>query len=375
MKKLLRTFTNQFSINGHLRSFIFNTKRKNLIVYFVLVFVFFIEVLTYVLATFSWYPINCYWQSECTRILLVADPQLIGLHNENNDFLTPISIWDSDRYLSKTYSYAFQFAQPDVVIFLGDLFDEGSIATDQEFKRYLRRLYDIFLKKPFHAVHHIWLPGDNDIGGEFNDRITPHKVKRFEHAFLQPDTTSIKKVKFFKINRLTSTIPKISQRQEFSNVDNIIVGLSHIPLLISPAAFVDKVLDKMHPHLLFTAHTHKSMMVSTQDEFRKDRLITPIRPDDNQVYEYSLGAIDIYEILVPTCSYRMGTDKIGYGLAVIEGASVRYTVLWSPSRFLQLFIYGIIVLFGLTYLVCSRCCSRCNKKNNTEKYTRLGLIA
>lgn len=48
----------------------------------------------------------------------------------------------------KTYSRAFSFVQPNVVIFLGDLMDEGSTASEAEYKRYVRRLFNIFLVGP-----------------------------------------------------------------------------------------------------------------------------------------------------------------------------------------------------------------------------------
>lgn len=53
----------------------------------------------------------------------------------------------SSRYLAKTYSHAFQFAKPDVVIFLGDLMDEGSTASSEEYKQYAKRLFNIFINK------------------------------------------------------------------------------------------------------------------------------------------------------------------------------------------------------------------------------------
>lgn len=46
----------------------------------------------------KWFNIDCQNEEDCTRILLVADPQIIGLRNEMIHFITPISIWDSDRY-------------------------------------------------------------------------------------------------------------------------------------------------------------------------------------------------------------------------------------------------------------------------------------
>lgn len=44
--------------------------------------------------------------------------------------------------------HAFTFVKPDIVIFLGDLMDEGSTATESEYKEYVRRLFNIFLKGP-----------------------------------------------------------------------------------------------------------------------------------------------------------------------------------------------------------------------------------
>jgi hypothetical protein len=54
--------------------------------------------------------------ASCFRVLLVADPQILGEENEN--FLT---IFDSDRHLHKTFREAKSLVQPDAVMFLGDL--------------------------------------------------------------------------------------------------------------------------------------------------------------------------------------------------------------------------------------------------------------
>lgn len=78
-----------------------------------------------------------------------------------------------------------------------------------------------------------------------------------------------------------------------------------------------QVIAKMQPHVLFSAHEHKSMIVSTDALLQQDRHIVPVTRDNNQIFTFSLGISDLYEILVPTCSYRMGTDKIGYSYAVI----------------------------------------------------------
>lgn len=48
------------------------------------------------------------------------------------------------RYLEKTFSRAVRFSQPHVIVFLGDLMDEGHIANAEDFERYKRRLDSIF---------------------------------------------------------------------------------------------------------------------------------------------------------------------------------------------------------------------------------------
>lgn len=98
---------------------------------------------------------------KCTTILLVADPQLIGETYDTN-FYNGIAIYDSDSYLKKTFARAFAYTKPDVVCFLGDLLDEGSVATDEAYNRYLRRFNSIFSTNG--NFRKFYVPGDNDIG-------------------------------------------------------------------------------------------------------------------------------------------------------------------------------------------------------------------
>ncbi|XP_057668197.1 metallophosphoesterase 1 homolog [Diorhabda carinulata] len=329
--------------------------------------IIYMEIFCYYFNTFQWYDLKCKQRDRCTKILLVADPQIIGNNEEILHYITPFSIFDSDRFLRQTYLQAYNFVQPDVVIFLGDLMDEGHRASNQEFHEYIRRLFNIFLGSSTSTiVRYIWLPGDNDIGGE-DSNITPEKIRRFEHAFSQPNFISYKNLNFFKINRLVSEIPVYKKKREFFDTEHLFIGLSHVPLMFKPSLFVDKVMKKMRPHLMFTAHEHKSMIINTDAHLSQDYQISPVTPDNNKIFQYTLGTKDMYEILIPTASYRMGTNKIGYGFAVIENNDLQFTVLWSPSRFLQLKIYFYIILCIFVYiilLVLFKCVSlsRCTNK-------------
>ena len=79
---------------------------------------------------------------DVLKILLVADPQIQGYLNEGST--GPIKRWDIDRYLSKTFSWAMYAYDPQLVIFLGDLIDEGSEADQDDYLDYVTRFKNIY---------------------------------------------------------------------------------------------------------------------------------------------------------------------------------------------------------------------------------------
>ena len=76
------------------------------------------------------------------KIIFVADAQIQGMLNEGST--GPIKRWDSDRYLKKTFSWAMYAYEPQVVVFLGDLLDEGSEADDEQYLDYVIRFKSIY---------------------------------------------------------------------------------------------------------------------------------------------------------------------------------------------------------------------------------------
>lgn len=77
------------------------------------------------------------------RLLLVADPQLIG-ENDEPWYFSHLARWDSDRYLRSTFALANSYVQPDATVYLGDLFDEGLKSNDAQYERYFQRFRSIF---------------------------------------------------------------------------------------------------------------------------------------------------------------------------------------------------------------------------------------
>lgn len=334
----------------HFKRRIYNVSYGKVGILLVILFVLYIEIFSYYVNKKRWNYLSCSDPKKCLKILLVADPQIIG---HEKYYLTPLASYDSDRFLKVSYNHAYNFVKPDVTIFLGDLMDEGSTAMDSEYNKYVERFFNIFPNN-LPNTQQIWLPGDNDIGGEGRDFVTPQKINRFNKVFPQGDFLSVYNITFFKINRMIQSIPKFEEKRNFYDISRIFVGLSHVPLIFIPSLFVDKVLKKMQPHLLFTAHEHKSMIVTTDGLLMQDRQIFPVTSEDNKVMEFTLGESDMYEILVPTCSYRMGTDKIGFGYAIIENNKLSYTVLWSQARFdlLSKYYYLLFFLFILIVFKC-----------------------
>lgn len=191
--------------------------------------------------------------------------------------------------------------------------------------------------------------------------------ERFNYAYTQPDTLvfgsatffkvnlkqhSLKKKKkfemyaFFKlqVNRLTQTIPNAPKDAFLNdyaerNITNVV--LSHMPLLFSPGTFVQNVIKELSPQVIFTAHDHKAMHISLDTAVDQLSEVWRIPPKKMQLYHFRFDMGDIHELQIPTCSYRMGSSKIGYGLAYIDTQekSLEFGILWSPDRLKFNFVF------------------------------------
>ncbi len=65
---------------------------------------------------------------------------------------------------------------------MGDIFDEGLSASDDEFKRYFDRFDSIFQYEN-REQKCIVIPGDNDVGGEYHGDKQPILRQRFRNYF------------------------------------------------------------------------------------------------------------------------------------------------------------------------------------------------
>lgn len=76
-----------------------------------------------------------------------------------------------------------------------------------------------------------------------------------------------------------------------------------------------QVNSKLQPNVYFCAHEHKSKYITHNKNLIY--IETTEFGDGDPPLEIIFKEDIKYEIFVPTCSYRMGTRKIGYGAAII----------------------------------------------------------
>ncbi|XP_076073428.1 metallophosphoesterase 1-like isoform X4 [Mytilus galloprovincialis] len=290
---------------------------KSIILTIVIGTVLFNECFIYIIQSFRWPDIGLddYRNYEEEQvILLVSDPQLQGYQMEPRFPIGAFSRWDIDRYLTRTFGLVYHHVKPDIILFLGDLIDEGSTASDEEFYYAYQRFNDVF--SPAQYTKKIYIPGDNDIGGEGRDFRTHKKEERF--------------VKHFENMTGVST---------FGFIDYI------------------KILQQVRPHLIFSGHWHKATVFLCNDCMKDDDSSWSVKQRNIEdmtgwmVTNLTEKPFSITEIMVPTCSYRMGVPHMGYGVAIIrKNGELSYTVLWTPARYKML--YGYLVAICVCLLVC-----------------------
>jgi hypothetical protein len=281
----------------------------------------------------------------------VADPQILG--NKNEYFFSRL---DNDRHLAQNYRVALKFVQPNVIIFLGDLMDEGSIATDRQYLDYFERFMKLF---PIpENVTAIYVPGDNDVGGEGGERIDS---RRFEAVFSNETFWNLRgEIEIFHLNKIARKYPKISKNQ--SNSTRIVI--SHYEVMNSYDRDMTNYLKEIKPKIIFSAHNHKT-------SFNKGEVGNYKSYPLNDLISINLHNLsEIIEIQIPTASYRMGTMTVGFGQAIIEDEILQYSPLFVISRFYQFIIYIVVIKLALC-TCCMRCVKFISRKRAGRKYQKL----
>ncbi|CAD5218361.1 unnamed protein product [Bursaphelenchus okinawaensis] len=283
------------------------------------------------------------------KVLVVADPQLVGYQNEPK-LGGGLRRWDSDNYMKRAYSLAYDNYKPDVVIFLGDLIDEMIFATQNELEMAIDRFYNVFPQFDLNTTL-IFIPGDNDIGGEV-EPVHEHLKVKFAEKFL--NFYSRKPID--KLLELSS-VYSLSDKQVYkltSSQNGFPILLSHVPMIRdSTKPVFEQFNDENYDiRLILSGHDHVGeYYIQPQHEQQFDRM----EASRGIKFLFKKGEENgVLEIQVPTISYRMGVPDMAIGALNIENTSkgyeVHYENLWLPPRYPQLYVYWLTFI-GLILII------------------------
>ncbi|XP_055539796.1 uncharacterized protein LOC129726757 [Wyeomyia smithii] len=307
------------------------------------------ESLIHIFHSLQWAQIECH-TDNCLKVLLVADPQILG-NTFDTKLYWPLANYDSDRHLGITYRRALQHSMPHVICFLGDLMDEGSVATVDQYEEYFRRFANIFPQPTAHTTM-IYIPGDNDIGGEGFEPVKDANVERFRQYFNERSSWMIPNgMQIYNVNRINRAVVR-NENLEYENQNLFVFFISHMSLLKYADVYSVNAIKQYQPDVIFSAHDHTSKYaITTKNTLGVEPIFSPLNVNQatrHDIVSFNLNEFrkngQLLEISVPTCSYRMGVMKIGYGFAVLDGETLSYTVLWTPQRFYQLAFYSLLII-------------------------------
>eukprot|EP00117_Sycon_ciliatum_P026560 scpid66445/ scgid3454/ Cell division control protein 1 len=313
----------------------------------------------------------------CTRFLLVGDPQIQGYYGEPGGIFGFLTRWDVYSYLQSYVAAGYRLSQPDEVVFLGDLLDEGSTASDDEFSSYAGAFHQLF---PWSQMpRQIFVAGDNDIGGEgMHDYISKGKVRRFSMHFrpVNGNKTAKNGVSLIWINSMALSyrymtdpdvqeealdfLKSLAQRRNASpSTARPGVLFSHLPLEEMSRR---RLLAELGINTVFSAHTHDfstavysrgGLRTGPRDATWDGRHVMQVTFDEATLPCYAAGEC-VLSVSVPTVSYRMGKSSMALSVVDIDAAGrvQNLIVLPLPPRYPVLIGYLVLAVLCC---VCATC--------------------
>lgn len=242
----------------------------------------------------DWPEIQHDIKDDVVNVMLITDPQLIDSHTYpgRSAPLLSISRHTLDIYLKKNYKALVNNLQPDYILWIGDLLDNGRNSTDEYFKnevgRFNRLFYNSFTDRYKSGVN--WftnVPGNHDIG--FGDGVVVKYRDRFTETFGKSNIMqNIHGVDFIMLDSLSLSGNKPINNEANSFIDDITstnprILLTHVPLYRDPATscgplresksfnvdgygyqyknsldlkITESLLGKLHPQLIFSGDDH-----------------------------------------------------------------------------------------------------------------------
>ncbi len=284
-----------------------NVKLKLVLVsfLFIIIVLFLCEFLMYYLVI-----ISCDWpkneskveSEEGLKAMILSDIHLLG-RLKGHWFDKIRREWQMFR----SFQTSIHLFNPNVVIILGDIFDEGLWASDQHFNQYVHRFHQLFYVDSSYTKLYV-VVGNHDIG--FHYWTDKYLRRRFETAFNTSDVDLINAgndIHFVRINSIAmegdncylcvdavNKLRKIGQIIKNKNISPIV--LMHFPLYReseeicteSDSASIEEksvkyrekydclskestnlIIDVLNPRLILTGHSHHSCIVTHKNNVKE----------------------------------------------------------------------------------------------------------
>ncbi|KZS21114.1 metallophosphoesterase 1 isoform X1 [Daphnia magna] len=304
---------------------------------------------------------SCDWpklpqSNQSLRALILADTHLLGPYR-GHWFDKLRREWQ----MSMSWLAANTLHSPDVVFFLGDIFDEGKWANQKQYEHYVERFKQMF---PANSPHHV-LVGNHDVG--FHYMMDGIKLNRFYKTFnlsssdvlrlggitfvtinsmaMEGDGCSICKEAEKRINSIASSLkdnekPILLQHFPlFRKSDAVCEGEDSMPDEEKHTEFRPKLdclsrtssiwlLKSLKPRVVFSGHTHHSC-----------------------VYNHS----GVTEFSVPSFSWR-NRNNPSYFLVTISPDEHAVFKCFMPqeSTVIRVYTISLLVFILTSLLLCYR---------------------
>lgn len=308
---------------------------------------------------------------KLTKLLVIADTHIMG----------PIKSVKIDKLrrewqMKQAFSISNSIFQPDVIVFMGDLIDEGSFSRDEYFNKACDDFDRIFAYDE-RKQERIIIPGNHDVGFHDQMRNFPFLMKRFQDRYSTtsgldlvrtPKTQHLNLVVSNSMSFYNDTCPFCSTSMRELNLlqdyfNNIIeskprdyvspILLGHIPLFRKndlnctyPATIREKVskdniegeevlhkvssraiLSKLRPRLALSGHTH--MLCHTE-----------------HLVQGSMNQEPVYELTMSSYNHKYAELKPGFVLMTANSTHVftKHCNLIEEWVVLSIYIATILIL-------------------------------
>ena len=292
-------------------------------------------------------------QAACLRTLVLSDTHILG--RKRGHFFDRLR---REWQMYRSFVTADTLFQPDAVLVLGDLLDEGLIASDEDFAAYVQRFHSVIPIRE--QTKSIVLVGNHDIG--FHDRVLyfePKLRQRFEKAFnaslVQVDHIphSSHNYTFVSINSMAlegdgcSLCSQAEARvrrvgESLSRVDQRPILLSHFPLFrtsdescgeADSADEEDKGIP-FRPSVDCISEESSQLLISSL----KPRLVLVGHTHNGCILRHRFAGVEVTEHTVASFSWRNRANPSFLLLSVCP-TDVLVSKCFVPNEWLVILVY------------------------------------